>query len=451
MKYSNQLGVLGPWVVMALLLSGLLFGMHIMTPPVALAQSNQEAVITNPQPATAVAGTVAVVGTAAHPAFLRYELYFKPSTASADAYIYFSGAATEIVSGQLGIWNTTDLQPGTYDLRLRVVRTDGNYAEYIVPDLQVGTTTEATAALTTTTNSTTTLVPTATPIITEPVEQTATVTATAAPTPTSETVTTPTLPTDAAQILTDRNLNVRGGPSTDFPVVATLSPGDRALVIGQNEVGDWWQIALDGAAETDSGWVLGRLVTAENVDAVPVVGGAAALPASTATPTTVAATELQSTTVTEEAVGAVAPFGAPPFTSDGPVTVTFTGDVENSDALQSFLRSLLVSMGASDTSVTVTVGVLPAELPITLTVPQTATIIGSVSRTGEWGGDQIFLSTAGSADSLLALLRRQVLDQITARRRSQLYRAEAAKCFSPAPRSSHRYHSVVQIIRVLLT
>ncbi|MEM7130338.1 MAG: SH3 domain-containing protein [Chloroflexota bacterium] len=53
-------------------------------------------------------------------------------------------------------------------------------------------------------------------------------------------------------------LNVRGGPSTEYPIIAGLTAGQSALVIGQNAQGDWWQIQLDSGQE---GWVFGQLVS----------------------------------------------------------------------------------------------------------------------------------------------------------------------------------------------
>jgi hypothetical protein len=93
--------------------------------------------ITSPAPGSAVSGPVPVIGTASNESFQRYELYYKREPNGDDAYIYFDGSTRAVANGQLGIWQTGDLAPGTYSLRLRVVRPDGNYSEHFAPNLSV--------------------------------------------------------------------------------------------------------------------------------------------------------------------------------------------------------------------------------------------------------------------------------------------------------------------------
>jgi hypothetical protein len=54
-----------------------------------------------------------------------------------DAYIYFDGATTPVQNGQLGVWQAGGLPAGVYSLRLRVVRNDGNYAEFFAQNISV--------------------------------------------------------------------------------------------------------------------------------------------------------------------------------------------------------------------------------------------------------------------------------------------------------------------------
>lgn len=82
-------------------------------------------------------GDVPIIGTAVIDPFQRYELYYKLEPSGDDAYIYFDGGTTQVTNGQLGIWRTTNLAPGTYSIRLRVVKADGNYGEFFVRDLVV--------------------------------------------------------------------------------------------------------------------------------------------------------------------------------------------------------------------------------------------------------------------------------------------------------------------------
>lgn len=400
------------------LLAGLIFATLGSAPHAVLAQA--ESGITAPASGSTVTGVVTVTGTATDPNFQRYELYFKPDEAGDDAFAYISENVQAVNAGTLGVWDTTDLPPGAYALRMRVVRNDGNYAEYFVENVQVGldeptptATTEPTAVVTDTTvaTATATLTPTSAPEVEEPAEE-----------PAAET-------TDQAQVVTESNINVRGGPSTDYPIVGTLQSGDSALITGQNAAGDWWQIQIDG----DSGWVLGQLVTAENATAVPVVDAPPAPPTPTAEPETVAeataAEEAATDEATEETDEATAAEEAPvedatvvdetsaevaaaaPLAVSGSVSLTLTGNDADPAALREFLRAVLVAFTPDNTVITATVGALPSNLPIELTLPPTATVVGGVVRTGEFGGGQIFLSTTESAEDLVALVRTQLLEQ----------------------------------------
>lgn len=405
------------------LLAGLMLATQGLAPRVARAQT--EPAITAPAPGSTVTGLVTVTGTAIDPTFQRYELYFKPAEAGEQAYAYIGEGMQEVTAGPLAVWDTTELPPGAYDLRMRVVRLDGNYSEYFVENVQVAPEPGAPTP-------TPTVEPTAAPTETATVTVTATLTPTVAPTvepsppPVEEaevvTEEVAELPADEAQILSERSINVRGGPGTNYPIVGALQPGERALITGQNEAGDWWQIQLDG----DSGWVLGQLVTAENVTDVPVVEAPAPPPTpepEAETPTEPVAEATETEEPVEEAaegeavtevgeVVAVEEVAVPaPQAARGAITVTLAGADDNADALRAFVRMLLVGFSPSNTVITATIGALPADLPIDLTVPPTATVIGGVVRTGEFEGGQVFLSTQETADELLTALREQLLEQ----------------------------------------
>jgi hypothetical protein len=97
----------------------------------------QSAGIASPAPGSSVSGAVTIIGTAIIDPFQRYELYYKQEPSGDDSYIYFDGNTRQVQNGQLGVWQTSDLAPGTYTLRMRVVKTDGNYSEHFVPNLSV--------------------------------------------------------------------------------------------------------------------------------------------------------------------------------------------------------------------------------------------------------------------------------------------------------------------------
>lgn len=94
--------------------------------------------ITTPTSGTTVAGDVIIIGTAVHPAFQRYELYYKLEPSSNDAYVYFDGGNAQVTNGPLGIWRTTGLPPGAYTIRLRVVKNDSNYDEVFLGNVLIG-------------------------------------------------------------------------------------------------------------------------------------------------------------------------------------------------------------------------------------------------------------------------------------------------------------------------
>lgn len=149
------------WRVVSLLLLLLVETLPLFSPQPAVAQA---AGISAPTTGAAVSGDVIISGTAVIDPFQRYELYYKQEPSGDDAYIYFDGGTSPVTNGQLGVWRTTNISPGTYSIRLRVVKTDGNYGEFFVRDVQLGGSSgEPTATPTTTPGSPTpTAIPTAT-------------------------------------------------------------------------------------------------------------------------------------------------------------------------------------------------------------------------------------------------------------------------------------------------
>ncbi len=93
--------------------------------------------ISSPATGSSVGGDVPVMGTAVIETFQKYELHYKQEPSGDDAYIYFDGGTTPVQNGQLAIWRASGLPPGAYSLRLRVVKADGNYAEYFSQNINV--------------------------------------------------------------------------------------------------------------------------------------------------------------------------------------------------------------------------------------------------------------------------------------------------------------------------
>ena len=91
----------------------------------ALAQA-PSAAITAPTNGATVSGKVDVTGTAAGAAFGYYKVEFK----SASQWVLTDGVAqhsTAVENGKLVTWDTTTIPDGTYDLRLLVADTAGQY------------------------------------------------------------------------------------------------------------------------------------------------------------------------------------------------------------------------------------------------------------------------------------------------------------------------------------
>lgn len=144
----------------------------IAAPP----KQGELAIIASPADNEVVRGVVSITGSAVHPSFQRYEVSFaaEPVTSN-EQWVLISDARTEqIVNGELVAWDTNTVPDGSYSLRLRVVRLDGNYGEIEVQHIVVAnaqpTETPTPSASATPTVTPTPLPPTPTIIIEAPVD-----------------------------------------------------------------------------------------------------------------------------------------------------------------------------------------------------------------------------------------------------------------------------------------
>ena len=110
-------------------------GLWVLAPSVVHAQDSSG--ISSPGPGASINGDVPIIGTATIDPFQKYELHYKQEPSGDDAYIYFAGGTSPVINGQLGVWQAGGLPPGAYTLRLRVVKVDGNYAEFYIPNITV--------------------------------------------------------------------------------------------------------------------------------------------------------------------------------------------------------------------------------------------------------------------------------------------------------------------------
>ncbi len=94
--------------------------------------------IFSPVPGNVVAGNVQVLGAASHPQFLQYQLEYGPDSNPGNIWQPASGVVQlPIVNGLLGIWNTTAVPDGLYQLRLRVYLRDGTSLATVVNQIRV--------------------------------------------------------------------------------------------------------------------------------------------------------------------------------------------------------------------------------------------------------------------------------------------------------------------------
>ena len=99
----------------------------IAAPP----RQGELAQITYPADNEVVRGIISVTGSAVHPQFDRFQLAYAPEPVTQnDQWVGIGIERTDqVVNGELAIWDTTTVPDGSYSLRLRVVRQDGNYGE----------------------------------------------------------------------------------------------------------------------------------------------------------------------------------------------------------------------------------------------------------------------------------------------------------------------------------
>ena len=105
----------------------------------ATAQAPGYAEILTPSAGISLAGLISIEGTADHPAFLRYDLAFAYDPNPTDTwYPLGEPVPTRAQQTTLGLWDTTSLSPGIYQLRLRVHLEGGAILEDTIRGLRIG-------------------------------------------------------------------------------------------------------------------------------------------------------------------------------------------------------------------------------------------------------------------------------------------------------------------------
>lgn len=95
--------------------------------------------ITNPEAGQAINGLITVSGTADHPDFDSYELYFAHDPNTTETWFPLTERIeTPVQQEGLALWDSAQITPGTYQLRLVVHTGAGQTLEAIVAGLKLG-------------------------------------------------------------------------------------------------------------------------------------------------------------------------------------------------------------------------------------------------------------------------------------------------------------------------
>ena len=104
-------------------------------------QGGDIAVISSPTNNAVVQDTVEIIGSADHPSFQFYVVDIGPEPNTNDQWSTVGMThETPVINGLLETWDTTLVPDGSYTIRLRVVRLDGNYGEFFARQVVVSNT-----------------------------------------------------------------------------------------------------------------------------------------------------------------------------------------------------------------------------------------------------------------------------------------------------------------------
>jgi hypothetical protein len=239
------------WIVLAVLLMA---GVPVFSQTAPIATPDPNASITWPPPVYVLRGEFEIRGSASLPNMTNYFIEFRPledtfgiqapvatEEAGVVEEVFFPAilpSSTPVLNEVLGVWDTSLVPDGLYEIRLTVNLTAGEPVTHTVsplrveneppPFVQIPAATQAVPA--------TQIPPTQPPPPTVP--------PTEDPTP-RVTVTTP-------------NGNVRSGDGTNYPIVASLTQGQTADIVGISNTGSgWYQVRLPNG---QIGWMAPSIV-----------------------------------------------------------------------------------------------------------------------------------------------------------------------------------------------
>jgi hypothetical protein len=100
-------------------------------------QTQNLCLIQSPAEGDQVRDQVVVAGVASHSDFRWYQLGYAPDPNPDGKWSFFWSSETAVSGSQLGVWDTTQVADGTYQLILEVHRNDGNNEHCFVRQIQV--------------------------------------------------------------------------------------------------------------------------------------------------------------------------------------------------------------------------------------------------------------------------------------------------------------------------
>lgn len=119
----------------AMLISSLFLCCCVLT---ASAQAPGYAQLLFPERDNVLTGVMTITGSASHPSFVYYELSFALDPNETGTWFPIGERmTTEVQDGNLGIWDTTLISDGSYQLRLEVVLAEDVILEARVEGLQI--------------------------------------------------------------------------------------------------------------------------------------------------------------------------------------------------------------------------------------------------------------------------------------------------------------------------
>jgi hypothetical protein len=104
----------------------------------ASAQAPGFAEITSPRDGEALVGIITIEGSANHPSFSTYNLAFAYEPNPSDTWFpIVASVTTPVPKGKLGLWDTTRITDGTYQLRLQVHLRNGTTLEAVIHGVRI--------------------------------------------------------------------------------------------------------------------------------------------------------------------------------------------------------------------------------------------------------------------------------------------------------------------------